>query len=233
MTQVFNAVNAVVTDIEGTTTSISFVHENLFPYARKHMREFLLANAETAAVAAELAAVNDAEEKKLTVEQAADVLIQWIDEDRKTTPLKALQGMIWRMGYERGDLQGHVYDDVSSNLEQWRALGKKLYVYSSGSVEAQKLIFGHSSAGNLAPLFSGYFDTRTGAKRDPASYDAISTAIFEQPKNILFLSDIGAELDAARNAGMQTLQLMRDETAQRAPHHPAVNSFNEIDLAPH
>lgn len=219
---------AILTDIEGTTSSIDFVHQTLFPYARAHLRKFLAARGNDPAVRRELAEVMRIEGRELTIEAAADVLEAWIDADKKVTPLKALQGMIWRQGYEAGELKGHVYDDTPSFLRKWHDRGLKLYVYSSGSVEAQKLIFGHTAHGDLTPLFSGYFDTRVGAKREAPSYKAILRETGLSGPDMLFLSDIGEELDAARAAGMKTCQLLRDDKARPATAHPQARSFADV-----
>lgn len=219
---------AILTDIEGTTSSIDFVHQTLFPYARAHLRRFLAARGNDPAVRRELAEVMRIEGRELTIEAAAGVLEAWIDADKKVTPLKALQGMIWRQGYEAGELKGHVYDDTPSFLRKWHDRGLKLYVYSSGSVEAQKLIFGHTAHGDLTPLFSGYFDTRVGAKREAPSYKAILRETGLSGPDMLFLSDIGEELDAARAAGMKTCQLLRDDKARPATAHPQARSFADV-----
>ena len=221
-------IKAIVTDIEGTTSSIDFVHQELFPYARKHMRSFLQTHGRLPEVAAQLHEVAQIEGRQLAVEDAADVLDRWIAEDRKVTPLKALQGMIWKVGYENGELKGHVYPDTPKYLRAWFEAGIKLYVYSSGSVEAQKLIFGHTAYGDLTPLFSGYFDTRIGGKREPASYQKILGETNTVADAVLFLSDVGEELDAARQAGLRTFQLLRDEKARPAPVHPQARSFADV-----
>lgn len=223
-------IKAIVTDIEGTTSSIDFVHQSLFPYAKQRLRAFLQAQAGDAAVQRELAEVARIEGRELTQDQAADVLERWIAEDRKLTPLKALQGMIWRQGYEAGELKGHVYPDTPEALRRWHAAGQRLYVYSSGSEEAQCLIFGHSDAGDLTPLFSGYFDTRIGGKREAASYRNILQQIGLRGDEVLFLSDIGEELDAAQAAGMKTCQLVRDERTQLAAGHAQVGKLTEVTL---
>jgi len=178
----------------------------------------------------ELAEVSHLEGRELTPDAAAGVLEKWIDEDRKATPLKALQGMIWRQGYEAGELKGHVYDDTPEFLRRWHGRGLKLYVYSSGSVEAQKLIFGHTAFGDLTPLFSGYFDTRVGGKREAASYKTILRDTGLSGPEMLFLSDVGEELDAARAAGMKTCQLLRDEKTRAAPAHPQARTFAEVKV---
>lgn len=223
-------IQAILVDIEGTTSSIDFVHQTLFPYARQHMRAFLLEQAGDDAVQSLLDDVERVVGSDLSLQEAADVLEQWIDEDRKLTPLKALQGMIWRQGYEAGELKGHVYPDTPEMLQQWYAAGLRLYVYSSGSVEAQKLIFGHTDFGDLTPLFSGYFDTRVGGKREAASYLAIAERIGLPTQQILFLSDVGEELDAAREAGLQTCQLLRDDKAIAAPAHLAATTLAQVQL---
>lgn len=186
---------AVLTDIEGTTSSIAFVAEVLFPYARTHLAEYVDAHPnETAPILAEVAATEPGD--------PIETLKRWIDEDRKATPLKTLQGMIWADGYAAGAFTGHVYADAVAGLRRWHDAGVALYVFSSGSVAAQKLLFGHSDAGDLTPLFSGYFDTTTGLKREAASYAKIAAAIGLEPGDVLFLSDTPQEVSAARSAGM-------------------------------
>ncbi|WP_028080068.1 acireductone synthase [Solimonas soli] len=221
-------IKAIVTDIEGTTSSIDFVHETLFPYAKQRLRAFLREQAGDDRVQHLLDDVEQIVGRDLSIDEAADVLDQWIAEDRKLTPLKTLQGLIWKVGYENGELQGHVYADTPEYLKRWHAAGKALYVYSSGSVEAQRLIFGHTAYGDLTPLFSGYFDTRIGAKREAASYRAILREIGLAGREVLFLSDVGAELDAAREAGLATCQLLRDAKAQPAPAHPQARDFADV-----
>lgn len=220
------AIQAVLTDIEGTTSSISFVYEALFPYARERMPEYVQQHA--AELGEQLAAVRaEAQEPDADAARVAEILLQWMHEDRKATVLKDLQGKIWREGYLSGALQGHVYADAVSALQQWQAQGLALYVYSSGSIEAQKLIFGHSVAGDLTPLFSGYFDTTSGPKRERASYQGIAESIGKPAASILFLSDVVQELDAARAAGMHTCGLAREGGVLQG--HPTVASFAEID----
>ena len=216
---------AVLTDIEGTTSSIDFVHQTLFPYARQHLRAFLRAQAGQTQIQQIIDDVEALEHCDLSLDDAADVLEQWIDEDRKLTPLKTLQGLIWRQGYAAGELKGHVYPDTPEALRRWHAQGLKLFVYSSGSVEAQQLIFGHTDYGDLNPLFSGYFDTRVGPKRAAASYREILRLTGHAGAEMLFLSDVGEELDAARAAGLQTLQLIRDDKTIPSPSHPQARDF--------
>ncbi len=160
-------IKAIVTDIEGTTTSIEFVHKVLFPYAYAHLDEFVqthLADPAVVKLLNEVAKLEQLDPKD--VDSIVECLKNWIKEDRKQSALKSLQGMMWRKGYEQGDFKGHVYADVAGALQSWKAQGIQLYVYSSGSVAAQKLLFGYSEAGDLTPLFDGYFDTQVGGKKN-------------------------------------------------------------------
>lgn len=222
-------IKAIVTDIEGTTSSISFVKDVLFPYARQHMAAFVRDKQHDPAVKKLLDDVRQTvNQPDLSVDGVIQHLVAWIDQDKKVTPLKALQGLIWEKGYADGDFHGHMYDDAVTNLRRWQQQGLKLYVYSSGSIYAQKLLFGHTAFGDLTPLFAGYFDTTTGAKGDTTSYQKIAQAIGLPAAQILFLSDIPAELDAAKQAGMQTTQLVRDAQCQRAAGHSQVADFSAI-----
>jgi enolase-phosphatase E1 len=219
---------AILTDIEGTTTSISFVFDVLFPYARTHIAEYVRAHADEPAVREQLAAIDDEVGRHLSLDDAIAQLIDWIDADRKVTPLKALQGMIWEAGYRDGAFTGHVYPDAVARLREWQAAGLDLYVYSSGSVQAQRLLFGHSDAGDLTPLFKGWFDTMVGGKREADSYRHIADQLGLQADQILFLSDIVEELDAAREAGMQTCRLVRDGAPAAGAAHAEVTDFSAI-----
>jgi enolase-phosphatase E1 len=231
-------VKAIVTDIEGTTSSISFVKEVLFPYAATNLPDFLRKNASQAAVQQELANtaalagldIDKSDEPDYT-EELIKVLLQWIAEDRKATPLKALQGMIWAAGYEGGAYQAHVYEDAVKALQGWHARGLPLYVYSSGSIRAQKLFFQYSCYGDLRALFSDYFDTSSGAKQESGSYQTIAKEIGLVPSSILFLSDVAAELDAAQAVGMQVAHLVRPEDGT-APsgYYPSNASFDSIEI---
>ncbi len=213
---------AILTDIEGTTTPIAFVRDELFPYARARLPDFLARHGAEPEVAALLAEATHLAASR----PVQDALLAWMDADAKVTPLKALQGLIWEEGYARGELLGRLYPDVPPALRQWRARGIRLYVYSSGSEAAQRLIFGHSDAGDLAGLFSGFFDTRAGAKREAASYRAIARAIGLPPGEVLFLSDVGEELDAAAQAGLLTTQLARAQDGTIAStRHPVAADF--------
>lgn len=222
-------IRAILTDIEGTTSSISFVKDVLFPYAREHMEAFVLSHAEDPEVRRLLADVGAECGRSVTDSEAIVELVRWIDEDRKLTPLKALQGLIWESGYRNGDFYGHVYPEVPRKLHEWREQGLSLFVYSSGSVHAQKLLFAHTEYGDLTPLFSGFFDTRVGAKQEVGSYRAIAEQTDFPPQEILFLSDIGGELDTARKVGIKTCQLLRQGTLP-SENHPRAVDFDAINL---
>lgn len=234
---------AILLDIEGTTTPIGFVHGVLFPYARLHGREFILSHLEDAEIHAAL--------RELQVESALDrddgrpvirddsvtavedtiAYYAWlIDQDRKSTPLKTIQGRIWQDGYARGKLQGIVYADVPPAFKRWREEGRQIAIYSSGSALAQELLFRHSCAGNLTPFISAYFDTRVGNKRQPESYTRIAGSLNLSARQVLFVSDTVAELDAARSAGMTTLLCARSEDSegQEEKRHPTIHSFNYV-----
>lgn len=223
-------IKALVTDIEGTTSSLSFVKDVLFPYSRQHMAEFVRAHAQMPAVRKELDEVRRLSGKNLSVEEVIEQLLDWIAEDKKITPLKSLQGMIWEHGYKKGDFKGHMYEDAVRHLKQWKSAGIALYVFSSGSVQAQKLLFAHTEDGDLTPLFSGYFDTNIGNKREAGSYRHIAEAIGIAPQDILFLSDIREELDAAQEAGMRTWWLVREGSVDPKAAHPQARNFDQIKL---
>jgi len=224
------SIKAVVTDIEGTTSSISFVHDVLFPYASRKLTDFVHAHQDQVDVRQLLLETrNEAGEPEADIDRTIEILLQWIQQDRKATPLKALQGLIWEQGFKNGDFTGHIYEDAARNLQAWHESGIELYIYSSGSVYAQQLLFGHSDAGNLLHLFKGYFDTNIGHKREVASYQAIAESTGLPAEQILFLSDIVEELDAARDAGMQTIQLVRDDNSITGSHVIA-HDFDQIVL---
>lgn len=194
---------AILLDIEGTTSSIAFVADTLFPYARKHLRTWVSTHPDEAGPVVEQVAGDD----------PIETLLRWIDEDRKETPLKTLQGMIWADGFTAGELKGHVYPDTPEAMRRWKARGLDIHIYSSGSIAAQKLIFGNSVAGDLTPMLSGYFDTTTGHKREAESYAKIADALGLAPEEVLFLTDVQAEAEAARAAGMQALLIDREGDA--------------------
>lgn len=224
------SIRAIVTDIEGTTSSIAFVHDVLFPYAADRLPDYLRNNSDDPEVARLLQVVREeANLPSADLDSIIAVLLKWIADDRKATALKALQGMVWRHGYEQGDFTGHIYDDAAIGLRAWADAGIELYVYSSGSVDAQKLLFGYSDAGDLREYFRGYFDTETGHKRERDSYTTIAQTLAMKPAEILFLSDVAEELDAARDAGMHTVQLVRNEEVVRGDH-PIARDFTEVML---
>jgi enolase-phosphatase E1 len=223
-------IKAILTDIEGTTSSLSFVKDVLFPYARAHMAGFVRAHAPEPAVRRELEEARRLSGKNLNEPEIIEQLIRWINEDKKITPLKNLQGMIWEDGYKNGDFKGHMYEDAVRHLKKWKSAGIALYVFSSGSVQAQKLLFAHTEYGDLTPLFSGYFDTNIGNKREADSYRHIAETIGIPLADILFLSDIREELDAAKTAGVQTVWLVRDSAPDATAPHRRVTNFDEITL---
>lgn len=225
----FTAIQFILTDIEGTTTSVSFVYETLFPYFRQHigklkdlqhLPEVHQAFEETI----ELAASDGIH--LVTTDQIIAQLLEWSLADKKITPLKTVQGILWEEGYTSGEIRGHVYPDVAPNLVKWKKGGFQLGVFSSGSVAAQKLIFGFSQDGDLTPSFSAYFDTNTGGKRETKTYTKISKIVEVNPENILFLSDIKEELIAADEAGFQTIQLVRE--GNTAEWKKIASSFDEV-----
>lgn len=242
------AVRAILLDIEGTTTPIEFVHDVLFPYARARARDFLAAHAADSSVRDDIALLRreHAAERPRPGDlpawdpahelESAETFVYWLmDRDRKSTGLKSLQGKIWEAGYRSGELKGkgEVYADVRPALAHWHASGKRIAIFSSGSVQAQRNLFANTTAGDLSAFFSGYFDTTTGPKRDAASYRRIAAELRTPPGDILFISDVSAELDAARGAGMQTALCVRGERgANTAPEnsngHRVIRTFAEL-----
>jgi len=230
------SIRAILTDIEGTTSSISFVKDVLFPYARRALPGFVAEHRDDPEVRRWLDQVAIEHGSICSDDVIVETLQGWIDQDRKHTALKALQGMIWQAGYQDADFTAHIYPDAAPALRAWHAQALPLYVYSSGSVPAQKLFFGHSDAGDLSPLISGWFDTEVGGKREAGSYRRIAGEIGIDSAGILFLSDVVEELDAARDAGMQTMLIDRREDypeareGEAAHGHPRVTSFADIAL---
>jgi len=215
----------VLTDIEGTTTAIAFVHATLFPFVAQTLPEFLALHQNVPEVAAVLDQVRAAEPAQAPLE----TLRRWMAADAKVTPLKTLQGIMWRHGYADGRLRGHLWPDVAPALRAWHAAGTRLAVYSSGSEEAQRLLFGFSEAGDLAPLFERFFDTRIGLKREAESYNHIAIGLGVPPSDILFLSDVAEELDAATLAGMRGCQLVRAQDGTRpSGRHPQAATFSQV-----
>jgi enolase-phosphatase E1 len=237
------ATKVVLLDIEGTTTPVDFVYEVLFPYARDHVREFLLSNPEAARLDVERLKEDHAAERGRNLnppdwseEPAGSSLtsvvayVHWlIDRDRKSTALKSLQGKIWELGYRTGALRSHVYPDVPSALARWRKQRKQIAIFSSGSVLAQKLLFGHTTEGDLTTFIGSYFDTESGPKTAASSYAQIAARLQVVPSEILFVSDITAELDASESAGLQTMLCVRPGCSQPNPsRHSVIHTFDEI-----
>lgn len=222
-----HGVRAVLTDIEGTTSSLSFVKDVLFPYARQALPQYIRAHeSRLRSLTADIAATVG--KSSLTIQETVDILLQWMDEDRKLTPLKTVQGMIWKTGYEAGELQSHVYADAVRALQKWHAGGLALYVYSSGSIEAQKLLFSHTPQGDLQPLFSGYFDTTTGPKLESRSYETIVRSLQLPAHAVVFLSDHEGEIHAASAAGLPTVLLAREAREASSAY---ARSFDELSIA--
>jgi enolase-phosphatase E1 len=230
---------AVLLDIEGTTTPIDFVYRILFPYAHARVADFLARHMDEADVANDVAGLRAEHARDLVArrqppewgESATSVAAyaRWLmDQDRKATPLKSLQGKIWAEGYKDGALKGQVYEDVPRALARWTKAGKAVAIFSSGSVLAQKLIFGHSDFGDLTPFLSAYFDTTTGPKVEPESYRRIALALGCEPQAMLFVSDVFAELEAARAAGLATALAVRSDTLPTSLEHRAVTSFDRL-----
>jgi enolase-phosphatase E1 len=231
-------IGAVVVDIEGTVGSIAFVKHVLFPYARRHLADFVRAHRADPLVAqclsqAARAAGASAEDEGRVIGQ----LLAWHDGDVKTPPLKLLQGMIWRRGYEGGAFTSHLYPDAHRALLRWHAAGLGLYVFSSGSAAAQRLYFAHTDFGDLSGLFQGYFDLDVGSKTEPASYRSIAERIAQAPRRVRFLSDGRNEVAAAAAAGMDAWWVRRPEEgtavvpASAGPERVAVvSSFEELEL---
>ncbi|HLQ68665.1 MAG TPA: acireductone synthase [Gemmatimonadales bacterium] len=235
-------IRAILLDIEGTTTPIEFVHRALFPYARARLHDFLTQHAadpdvrgDIALLRAEYAAEpshvgrpawNPSDDRA-----SAEAYVYWLmDRDSKSTGLKSLQGRIWEEGYRTGNLKGKgaVYADVRPALTRWREEGKEIAIFSSGSVQAQRNLFANTTAGDLSAFLSGYFDTTTGPKRAAASYRRIAERLGHPPGEVLFISDVTAELDAAREAGMQTALCVRGSSPENRSSHPRVRSFDEL-----
>ena len=226
----------ILTDIEGTTSSISFVKDVLFPYARRELPRFVREHGHEPEVRRWLDTVALENGGLCQDAMIVETLQGWIDEDRKHTALKALQGMVWDAGYANADFTAPVYPDASAALKRWHEADHALAVYSSGSVPAQKLLFAHTDAGDLTGLFSGWFDTAVGGKREAASYARIAQALGVAPGDILFLSDVVAELDAAHEAGLRTTLIDRLEdypeprSGEALHGHPRATGFDDVGL---
>lgn len=240
-------ITGVLLDVEGTTTPINFVHDVLFPYAHAGVRDFLdehMTDEEVRADIASLCEARAADERQgnnpppsLRGESGEERLdsvvayIHWLmDQDRKSTPLKSIQGKVWEHGYRTGELRSRVFPDVPPAFERWHGQRKVIRIYSSGSVLAQKLLFANTETGDLTGRISGYFDTRIGAKGAAESYVRIAQAFARPATEIAFISDVTTELDAARSAGMQTLLCLRPGNSPQpaGSSHPAIRSFDDL-----
>ena len=219
-------IQALLLDIEGTTSSLAFVREELFPYAREFLSSFIEQHRARPDVAAELSEATRLAWQEDPREELQATLQRWMAEDRKVTPLKALQGLLWEAAFARGELVAHVYPEVPAALAALRQRGLRVAIYSSGSVRAQRAFFRYSAAGDLTASIDAWFDTNIGSKSEPGSYRAIARALALEPAAIAFLSDSEAELDAARAAGLTTLGIWRAPLSIGA--HPAASSFDGL-----
>ena len=225
-------IRAILLDIEGTTTPIAFVHEVLFSYARDHVKEFLANNADADA---DIACLR--EEREIDVSNGdqppseIEAYVEWlIARDRKSTGLKSLQGKIWRQGYVDGSLQSQVYEDVAPAFARWRENNLSINIFSSGSVLAQQLLFAHTNAGDLTKYIDQYFDTNVGKKGEAESYRKIATALGLPAEDVLFISDVITELDAASEAGMATLLSIRpgNQPQAGAENYRTIHNFRSV-----
>ena len=242
-------VRAILLDIEGTTTPIEFVYEVLFPFARLNVREFIQQHNQSEDLRAVISALRvehradsldhtesshqpppwDENSARSLIESVTQYVYWLMDQDRKSTALKALQGQIWKGGYLSGQLRARVYPDVLAAFVRWREQQRAIHIFSSGSILAQKLLFAHTTDGNLTGYITEYFDTTTGAKTDARSYRSISETIGTPCAEVLFVSDVSAELDAAREAGMKTALCVRQgHAAPENSRHPRIDTFDVI-----
>jgi enolase-phosphatase E1 len=240
-------IRGILLDIEGTTSSVSFVYDVMFPFVRRELERYLQANwtapqlsaacdqiardaghASFVAMAKAAGATDDGSHQRLIIDEVTRLM----DDDVKATGLKHLQGLIWESGFRSGEMQAHVYDDVAPALRRWKEAGIDTRIYSSGSIQAQRLFFGHTTAGDLLSLLSDHYDTTTGPKREARSYRKIADEFGLPPEGILFISDVVAELDAARDAGLQTALAVRPGNAPvPAGHgHEQIRSFDDLRL---
>jgi enolase-phosphatase E1 len=236
-------IESIILDIEGTTTPISFVYEVLFPFARANVTQFVNARIHSHEMENELAMLRGEHEADKehpppwptnTPSETAEGLIMYVnwlmDRDRKSTGLKSLQGKIWEQGYRDGSLRSQVFADVPPALRRWKGASMKVAIFSSGSVLAQKLLFAHTDAGDLTELIDDYFDTTVGPKISADSYITIIERLQVSNSNTLFISDVLKELEAAHQAGLQTLFCVRPgNNPQPMPHnHQIIRTFDEI-----
>lgn len=228
-------IDVVLLDVEGTTTPVAFVYDVLFPYARARLAAWFASKSLTDPEVDEIVESLRQEVQddpgapaSWTIEAVVSRLLSFMDQDRKSRALKIVQGKIWEEGYRSGQLRGEVYADVPPALARWNAEGRVVGIFSSGSVLAQKLLFAHSSAGDLTPLLRWHFDTAMGPKVEPRSYTRIAAAVNASPAAILFVSDVVKELEAAREAGMQTLLCVRPPATTSSSDFAVINRFDEV-----
>lgn len=222
-------IRVIITDIEGTTSSLSYVKEVMFPYSKKKLRSFLQTHWQKEEIKSIIRRLEEKLCRDVDLELAVKTFEDWIDRDLKEPLLKELQGHIWEEGFLSGELKGHIYEDAYKKLKEWKERGYRLYVYSSGSVKAQKLFFGHTEYGDLTALFDGFFDTSVGGKKEKASYLKIASAVGSKPQECLFISDVEEELDCAKEAGMNTIRVVR-EGGEVSSKHRVVRDFSQIDV---
>ncbi|MCS7171137.1 MAG: acireductone synthase [Aquificaceae bacterium] len=222
-------IRAILTDIEGTISSLEYVKSILFPYSRARLEEFLKKHWEEEAIKGIIEKLQDKLQRPVNLKVAVEVFGDWVDKDLKEPTLKELQGHIWEEGFLKGELKGHIYEDAYSKLREWKKKGYKLYVYSSGSVKAQRLFFAHSQYGDLRELFDGFFDTSVGGKRERESYLRIADTAGLLPEEFIFLSDVKEELDAARYSGMNTILVSRNGLTEGGLHR-VISNFSELEL---
>ncbi|MBM7074311.1 acireductone synthase [Shewanella sp. 202IG2-18] len=223
-------IRAIVVDTAGTTTDLSFIEDVLFPYSSDKLADFLTVNQDNVLVDNCISDVKEmALEPDADLDRVVGILKHWISEDRKATPLKTLQGLIWKQGYAENAFTGHIYPDFIDAISQYKQHGIRIYSFSSGSVDAQKLLFSHSDGGDLTPLFSGHFDTRTGNKTYKQAYLNILNTISLSPKQVLFVSDRLEELKAADNAGLNVIYMKR-LSEQTEANYKTIESFSELSL---
>lgn len=228
--------DVVLLDIEGTVAPITFVYDVMFPYVRRRLDDYLAAHwDEMPLIETRRRIADDASDATLaeaTPRRLAEHVVALMDADSKATGLKHLQGLVWQEGFASGELTSQLFDDAAPAIRRWVEAGLRVCIYSSGSIAAQKLFFGHTEQGDLTPRLSGFFDTTSGPKREPASYRTIAGELGAAPKEIVFLSDVVAELAAARSAGLGVGLLVRPgNPAQPAGHgFPEYRSFEDVDL---
>ncbi|KAM9455411.1 enolase-phosphatase E1 [Clarias gariepinus] len=249
-------VSVILLDIEGTTTPITFVKDVLFPYIKEHLEEYLGAHWEEDECKQDVQLLKKQTEEDLkqnracpvhavdqtvhtdeekAIREVVDSVLWQMDADRKTTALKQLQGHMWRAAYVSGRIKGEVYQDVVPTIRRWKQDGLKVYIYSSGSIEAQKLLFGYSVQGDLLDLFDGHFDTNIGAKVESKSYEKIAERIGCSPEEIMFLTDVTREAKAAEDAGVNVAVVVRpgnmELTEEERSHYTTITTFNQLKLS--